>query len=101
MGTGIGAGTGAGGGRSSGCVTAESGIESKASRITTAGSALLITGGGGGAIDTESLELGRRAASIGQLAANVERSSGVLAWRRAATRGVRGVDEGDELDALG
>ncbi len=102
-GTGVGgAATGAGAGRSCGSVTAESGIESKASRITSAGRALLITGGGGGAIDTESVERGRRATSIGQLAANVERSSGALVvWRRAATRGLRGLDVGDEGDALG
>ncbi|HEY1533398.1 MAG TPA: hypothetical protein VGF76_05255 [Polyangiaceae bacterium] len=104
-GTGVGGaatGAGVGAGRSCGSVTAESGIESKASRMTTAGSAVLITGGGGGAIDTESRARGRRATSIGQLAASVERSSGALVvWRRAATRGLRGLDVGDEGDALG
>jgi hypothetical protein len=101
-GTGTGMGMGTGAGRSSGSVMAESGSESKASRMTTAGSALLITGGGGGAIDTDSLELGRRSTSIGQLAASVEPRSGVIvAWWRGATGGLRGLDEGDELDALG
>ena len=76
---GSGKGRGVGKGRGSGLVTAESGSESKLSRVTMAGGGtLLITGGGGGAIDTERLELGRRATSIGQLTASAERSSGVV-----------------------